>query len=58
MNYRTANSKWIANMEYKKSDKFFCLREKNMHHFGKIYQGDRICKDDYIGKKEPNNTLR
>ena len=37
---------------------FFPLKDKNMYHSCKIYLGDCICKDDYIGVTERNVVTR
>ena len=46
--------KWIA----KKVKSLFPLKDKNIYPYGKIYQGDCVCKNDYIGETERNLITR
>ena len=45
-------------VDYEKSDNFLRLRYKNMNRPCKIYQGDCIYKDNYIGETKRNGITR
>ena len=45
-------------MDYEKSDNVFIVKGKVYVATCKIYQGNYICKDDYIGEAGRNIVIR
>ena len=44
-------------MDYEKSGKVLSIKGQNICHFCKVYQGDCICKEEYIDRTYHNNTF-